>query len=111
MPRPVEPTGLPLVDALAALASPAIEDYCRAAAEYIRQATVAGSARGKAAQIRLSHALAVITTADLERIAVVAFDRETGAVAPDLPPPGTGLRWEEFIATMADAYQARFGDL
>lgn len=47
----------------------------------------------------------------LEGIAVVAFDRETGTVAPELPPPGTGLRWEEFVATMADAYQSRFGDL
>ena len=47
----------------------------------------------------------------LEGIAVVAFERETGAIEPDLPPPATGLRWEEFIATMADAYQSRFGDL
>ena len=46
----------------------------------------------------------------LEGIAVVAFDRGTGQVEPDLPPVGGGLRWEEFIATMADAYQSRFGD-
>ena len=238
MPKPVEPTGLPLVDALAALTPPTIEDYCRASAEYIRQATITGSAKGKAAQIRLSNALAVITIADLEGqgldlsmafagerdvggglrtvkadvsemsatdglrlaieikpvhlavgraiwnrfgdvrtfavnihlkfpfavvggiltlptterlisgndeqwkstahlvsravgrfvraggrrtegdaphllegIAVIAFDRETGVIEPELPPPTSGLRWEEFIATVADAYQSRFGEL
>ena len=235
--KPVEPTGLSLVDGLAGLSPPTIEDYCKAAAEYIRQATVVGSAKRKAAQIRLSNALAVITVADLERhgldlalafagerdvggglrtvkadvsemsdsdglrlaveikpvhlavgraiwnrfgdvrtfavnmhlkfpfavvggiltlptterltsgndlqwkstahlvsravgrlvraggrrtegdaphllegIAVVAFDRETGAIDSELPPQGSGLRWEEFIVTMADAYQSRFGD-
>jgi len=235
--KPVEPTGLPLVDGLAAKSPPTIEDYCGAAAEYIRQASVVGTAKSKAAQIRLSNALAGVTVADLERqgldlrlafagerevggglrsvkadvsemsvtdglrlaveikpvhlavgraiwnrfgdvrtfavnihlkfpfavvggiltlptterhrsgddtewkstahlvsravgrfmraggrrtegdaahllegIAVVAFDRETGQVEPDLPPVGCGLRWEEFIATMADAYQSRFGD-
>ncbi len=238
MPKPVEPTGLPLLDGLATLSAPTIEDYCRASAEYIREASVAGSAKGKAAQIRLSNALAVITIADLERhgvdlsgafagerdvggglravkadvsemsvtdglrlaveikpvhlavgraiwnrfgdvrtfavnihlkfpfavvggiltlptterlisgndekwkstehlvsraigrfvraggrrtegdaphllegIAVVAFDRETGEIEPALPPPESGLRWEEFTATMADAYHSRFGDV
>jgi len=47
----------------------------------------------------------------LEGIAVVAFDRESGNIEPDLPPPGCGLRWDEFIATMADAYQSRFGEI
>lgn len=215
-----------------------IADYCQAAAEYIRQASVVGSAKSKAAQIRLSNALAHVTVADLERqgvdlrlafagerevggglrsvkadvsemsvtdglrlaveikpvhlavgraiwnrfgdvrtfavnihlkfpfavvggiltlptterlrsgddtkwkstthlvsravgrfmraggrrtegdaahllegIAVLAFDRETGQIEPNLPPIGSGLRWEEFIATMADAYQSRFGDI
>ena len=46
----------------------------------------------------------------LEGIAVVAFDRDTGLSEPNLPPEGCGLRWSEFIATMADAYQSRFGD-
>jgi len=65
MAKPVEPTGLPLVDGLALLSPPTIEDYCRASAEYIRQASVLGSAKGKAAQIRLSNALAAITLVDL----------------------------------------------
>ena len=46
----------------------------------------------------------------LEGVAVVAFDRETGAIEPDLPSVGSGLRWQEFIQAMADAYQARFGE-
>jgi hypothetical protein len=235
--KPVEPTGLTLVDGLSGLSPPTIADYCKAAAQYISQASVVGTAKSKAAQIRLSNALAVVTVADLEQqgldlshaiagerevggglrsvkadvsemaatdglrlaveikpvhlavgraiwnrfgdvrtfavnihlkfpfavvggiltlptserlisgndeqwkstahlvsravgrfvraggrrtegdaphllegIAVVAFDRATGAIEPDLPPPGSGLRWEEFIVTMADAYQSRFGD-
>lgn len=47
----------------------------------------------------------------MEGIAVVAFDRETGEIEPDLPPPGSGLRWQEFIAKMAEVYDARFGDV
>lgn len=45
----------------------------------------------------------------LEGIAVVVFDRETGAIRDDLPPPMTGLRWEEFIDALAVAYDSRFG--
>lgn len=238
MAKPVEPTGLALVDALSTLTSPTIDDYCHAAAEYIRQASLVGTAKSKAAQIRLSNALAAVTVADLERrgldltqavagerevggglrsvkadvsemsvtdglrlaveikpvhlavgraiwnrfgdvrtfavnihlkfpfavvggiltlptterlrsgddsewkstthlvsravgrfmraggrrtegdaahllegIAVVALDRESGIVEPELPPPGSGLRWDEFIATMADVYQSRFGEI
>ena len=232
-----EPTGLALVDGLANLDSPAIDDYCKAAAEYICSASDVGSSRGKAAQIRLSNALGTITVRDLrdagatidnavsaerevggglrsakadvsevsetdglklaieikpvhlaigraiwnrfgdvrtfavnihlkfpfavvggiltlptservrsgqdvdwkstrhlvaraasrfaraggrrtegdaahllEGVAVVAFDRETGTIDPSLPSVGSGLRWTEFIQTMADTYQARFGD-
>jgi hypothetical protein len=47
----------------------------------------------------------------LEGIAVVVFDHESGAIEPDLPPAGTGLRWEEFIESLAGAYDARFGAL
>lgn len=238
MAKPVQPTGLALVDGLSALWPPSIHDYCQASAEYIRQASLAGTDKSKAAQIRLSNALAVVTISDLERhgldlshaiagerevggglrsvkadvsevsqtdglrlaveikpvhlavgraiwnrfgdvrtfavnihlkfpfavvggiltlpttermksgddtewkstahlvsravgrfvraggrrtegdaahllegIAVVAFDRESGNIEPDLPPPGCGLRWDEFIATMADAYQSRFGEI
>ena len=232
-----EPTGLEFIDALTSMERPAIDDYCRASAEYIRNATELGTMKGKAAQIRLSNALAAITLADLrdrapgfdqafagerevggglrnvkadiseispihgltlaveikpvhlavgraiwnrfgdvrtfavnihlkfpfavvggiltlptterirsgndtdwkstshlvsravarfiraggretegdaphllEGIAVVAFDRETGAIEPDLPPVASGLRWDEFIDSMAEAYVARFGE-
>ena len=238
MAKPPEPTGLSLVDGLAGLARPTVEDYCKAAAEYIREASVVGSQKGKAAQLRLSNALAATTLHDLrsknlklpaafagerevggglrsvnadlsettatdgltlaveikpvhlavgralwnrfgdvrtfavnihlkfpfavvggiltlptterhrsgddstwkstthlvsravgrfiraggrrtegdpghllEAIAVVAFDRETGALDPDLPPAGCGLRWTEFIDQMAETYQARFGEI
>jgi len=231
-----EPTGLEFIDNLQAMQRPTIEDYCRASAEYIRRASELGTMKGKAAQIRLSNALAAITIQDLreravegfedavagerevggglrnvkadvseispvhgltlaveikpvhlavgraiwnrfgdirtfavnvhlkfpfavvggiltlpttervrsgddtawkstthlvsravarfaraggretegdaphllEGIAVVAFDRESGAIEPDLPPRLSGLRWDEFIDRMADAYVARF---
>ncbi|GIU92979.1 MAG: hypothetical protein KatS3mg011_1885 [Acidimicrobiia bacterium] len=238
MTRVPEPTDLPLVDDLIAMERPTIEDYCRASAEYIRKATVVGGKKGKAAQLRLSNALAQVTLADLrdrdlgldhavagerevggglrsvkadvsevseihgltlaveikpvhlavgraiwnrfgdirtfavnihlkfpfavvggiltlpttervrsgddtdwkstshlvsravarfmraggrktdgdaphllEGIAIVAFDRLTGAIEPDLPPVGSGLRWEEFINSIAEAYAARFGEV
>lgn len=236
MAKLVKPTGLPLVDALALLERPTIEDYCLASAEYIRE--VSGISTAKAAQIRLSNALAAVALADLrdaglalpaafagerevggglrsvkadvsemtprdgltlgieikpvhlavgraiwnrfgdvrtfavnlhlkfpfavvggiltlptteriksgddenwkstthlvtravgrfiraggrategdathlmEGIAVVAFDRKTGMIEAELPPSGSGLRWEEFIATMAEVYDARFGEI
>lgn len=79
MAKPVEPTGLPLVDGLSAHSPPTIDDYCQAAAEYIRQASVVGSAKSKAAQNALAH----VTVADLERQGVdlrLAFagEREVG---------------------------------
>jgi hypothetical protein len=46
----------------------------------------------------------------LEGIAVVVFDHRTGEILPDLPPAGSGLRWPEFVASLARAYDARFGD-
>lgn len=238
MSTPPEPTGLQGVDDLTALERPTIEDYCKASAAYIRSATQLGGKKGKAAQIRLSNALAEVTLADLreqglgleaaiagerqvggglrrvkadvseisdthgltlaveikpvhlavgraiwnrfgdvrtfavnihlkfpfavvggiltlpttervrsgddtdwkstthlvsravsrftraggrktegdaphllEGIAVVAFDRQTGEREPDLPPVGSGLRWIEFIERVADAYDARFGEV
>jgi len=45
----------------------------------------------------------------LEGIAVVVFDHETGDIAPDLPPRGAGLRWDEFVQALATTYDARFG--
>jgi hypothetical protein len=44
----------------------------------------------------------------LEAIGVVVFDPETGMETPALPTLSSGLRWEEFIEKMAEAYEARF---
>lgn len=44
----------------------------------------------------------------LEGIGVVVYDPDTGRLTPDLPPPGSGLRWEEFISALVTAYEARF---
>ena len=236
MARSPDSTSLALVDDFGELATPTIEDYCAAAAEYIRGASQIGPERGKAAQIRLSNGLSHATLASLretglslegavagertvggglrsvkadvseitetdglklaveikpvhlavgravwnrfgdirtfavnlhlkfpfavvggiltlptterarsghdnnwkptthlieraigrftraggrrtegdathllEGIGVVAFDRESGEIDPELPAAGSGLRWQEFINRMAEAYEARFG--
>lgn len=44
----------------------------------------------------------------LEGIAVVVYDPDTGKILPDLPKLGSGLRWEEFIDSIASSYRARF---
>jgi hypothetical protein len=46
----------------------------------------------------------------LEGIAVVIYDPDTGEIQPDIPKPGSGLRWDEFIIALATAYRARFED-
>jgi hypothetical protein len=46
----------------------------------------------------------------LEGIAVLVYDPDTGSIDPSLPEPGSGLRWEEFVATLAASYRARFED-
>lgn len=87
MAKPPEPTGLELVDGLISMERPTIDDYCMASAQYIRQATELGPKKGKAAQIRLSNALAEATLADL-RDRALGFDR---AVAGEREVGG-GLR-------------------
>lgn len=44
----------------------------------------------------------------LEAVGVVVFDPDTGAMHPNLPPAGLGLRWDEFIERLATAYETRF---
>ena len=46
----------------------------------------------------------------LEAIAVVVYDPETGKIDAALPKVGSGLRWEEFISSIATTYRARFED-
>ena len=46
----------------------------------------------------------------LEAIAVIVYDPDIRRLREDIPPPGSGLRWEEFIAELAASYRARFED-
>lgn len=46
----------------------------------------------------------------LEAIAVVAYAPSSGTLDPTLPAPGTGLRWSEFVETLATSYDTRFGE-
>lgn len=44
----------------------------------------------------------------LEGIAVVVYDPDAGRLHDDLPAPGSGLRWSEFVDSLAATYQSRF---
>jgi hypothetical protein len=44
----------------------------------------------------------------LEGIAVIAYEPGSETVDPELPAPGSGLHWEEFVDALAKAYEARF---
>ena len=44
----------------------------------------------------------------LEAIAVVVYDPDTGQLDAELPPQGSGLRWNEFVDDLVRAYEGRF---
>ena len=44
----------------------------------------------------------------LEGVCVLVYDPDTQTLNPDLPPRGSGLRWEEFVDELVMAYEARF---
>jgi hypothetical protein len=44
----------------------------------------------------------------LEAIGVLIYDPDTATLLPDLPPVGSGLRWDEFVQTLAETYELRF---
>jgi hypothetical protein len=44
----------------------------------------------------------------LEAVAVVLFDPDQREIVRDLPAEGSGLRWEEFVSDLAEAYDLRF---
>ena len=46
----------------------------------------------------------------LEAISVIVYDPDTGSSDVDLPPAGSGLRWNEFIDSLVAAYKGRFED-
>ena len=80
-------TGLHLVDHFGDSATPTIDDYCVAAAEYVREASQVGPQKGKAAQIRLSNGLSRATLAGLRETGLSL----EGAIA-DERTVGGGLR-------------------
>ena len=66
-PPPGDPTGLSQVDRLATLDPPTIEDYIEAVSQYVRERDTIAAGPAKAAQIRLSAALALALVADLKK--------------------------------------------
>lgn len=46
----------------------------------------------------------------LEATGLIVYDPDTQTLDPQLPKPGSGLRWDEFIARLADVYSLRFED-
>jgi len=44
----------------------------------------------------------------LEAVAVIVYDPDTAILNPAVPAPGSGLRWGEFVARMAETYDLRF---
>ena len=62
----VESTGLLLVDGLGKLTAPAVDDYLKAASEYVRESRRSTASQKKAAQIRLSASLARALVGELK---------------------------------------------
>lgn len=46
----------------------------------------------------------------LEAVTVIVYDPDRGELHPDLPPVGSKLRWDDFLDTLAEAYDIRFED-
>lgn len=46
----------------------------------------------------------------LEAIGVLVYDPDTSQLDDSMPPHGSGLRWDEFVQTLAETYQVRFED-
>jgi hypothetical protein len=44
----------------------------------------------------------------LEAVTVIVYDPDTATLRPDIPPPRSGLRWDEFVSRMAEIYDVRF---
>jgi hypothetical protein len=43
-----------------------------------------------------------------EAVTVIVYDPDKGILDPDNPPPGSGLRWDEFVGALVDNYEVRF---
>jgi hypothetical protein len=46
----------------------------------------------------------------LEGIGVIVYDADTGRLEQTVPGADSGLRWEQFVAQLAEAYDTRFGE-
>lgn len=44
----------------------------------------------------------------LEAVTVIVYDPDTATLHEELPSPGHGLRWDEFINTIVEIYDVRF---
>jgi hypothetical protein len=44
----------------------------------------------------------------MEGVAVVAYDPISATIWDEVPELGTHLRWESFVADLADSYRSRF---
>ena len=44
----------------------------------------------------------------LEGVCVLVYDPDSQTLDPNLPPRGSGLRWDEFVDELVMAYEARF---
>jgi hypothetical protein len=90
-------------------APPTIEDLIRAAARNHQLESAFHAERN-----RLVRAGGRRTEGDaphlLEGIAVVVYDPDSGRLDPALPSKDTGLRWPQFVETLANAYNTRFGE-
>ena len=66
-PKPYVPTGLAEVDRVDGIVAPTLQDYVTAASDYVVNRSGVGNEQAKAAQIRLSRALARFLANDLNR--------------------------------------------
>ena len=39
---------------------------------------------------------------------MIIYDPDTATLDPNLPPVGSGLRWDEFVETIAATYELHF---
>jgi hypothetical protein len=45
----------------------------------------------------------------LEAFGLIIIDPVSGGLHPDIPPPGSSLRWDPFLDALVEAYDVRFG--
>lgn len=61
---------------------------------------------------RLERTRQRLTEADpphlLEAVALIVYDPDDGTIDQEIPRPGTGLRWDEFVGALVDTYDVRF---